>query len=59
MESQGPFVGIDVSAQRLDVAVLPHGAHFTVPYTDDGVASLVQRLQTRTPDRAPGSHRRL
>jgi transposase len=49
MESQGPFVGIDVSAQHLDVAVLPHGAHFTVPYTDDGVASLVQRLQELAP----------
>ena len=49
MESQGPFVGIDVSAQRLDVAVLPHGAHFTVPYTDDGIASLVRRLQDLAP----------
>jgi transposase len=49
MESQRPFVGIDVSVQRLDVAVLPHGTHFTVPYTDDGVASLVQRLQELAP----------
>ncbi len=49
MESQRPFVGIDVSAKRLDVAVLPVGAHFTVPYTDDGIASLVLRLQDLTP----------
>jgi transposase len=44
MESPQPFVGIDVSAQRLDVAVLPAGTHFTVAHTDDGIASLVRRL---------------
>jgi transposase len=33
----------------LDVAVLPAGAHFTVPLTDDGIASWVRRLQNLAP----------
>jgi len=43
------FVGIDVSAQRLDVAVLPGGAHFTLANTDSGIASLVDRLGDLAP----------
>ena len=38
------FVGIDVSAQHLDVAVLPGGTHFTLANTDSGMAKLVDRL---------------
>lgn len=44
MESPQNFVGIDVSAKRLDVAVLPAGTHFTVAHSDEGIASLVHRL---------------
>ena len=49
MKSPQPFVGIDVSAKRLDVAVLPAGTHFTVAHTDEGIASLVRRLQELGP----------
>lgn len=43
------FVGIDVSAQHLDVAVLPGGTHFTLANTDSGIASLVDRLGETPP----------
>lgn len=49
MKSPQPFVGIDVSAKRLDVAVLPGATHFTVPHADQGIASLVSRLQELAP----------
>lgn len=49
MESPQTFVGIDVSANRLDVAVLPAGTHFTVAHTDEGIVSLVGRLQELGP----------
>jgi transposase len=49
MESPQPFVGIDVSAKRLDIAVLPVGTHFTVANTDEGIASLVRRLRELGP----------
>jgi len=49
MKSPQPFVGIDVSAKRLDVAVLPAATHFTVAHTDEGIASLVCRLQELGP----------
>jgi transposase len=49
MEFQPTFVGIDVSAKHLDVAVLPAGTHFTVPYTDEGIAALSPRLLDLSP----------
>jgi transposase len=49
MESPQNFVGIDISAKRLDVAVLPAGTHFTVAHTDEGIVSLVRRLQELRP----------
>jgi transposase len=49
LKSPQPFVGIDVSAKRLDVAVLSSGAHFTLTYTDDGIASLAHTLQELAP----------
>ena len=61
MESPQTFVGIDVSANRLDVAVLPAGTHFTVAHTDEGIASLVGRLQELGPQnvvwKPPGATR--
>jgi transposase len=38
-------VGIDVSMKRLDVAILPAGAHFSVANDDAGWAELVDRLR--------------
>jgi transposase len=49
MKSPQPFAGIDVSAKRLDVAVLPAGTHFTLPCTDDGIAALVHTLRDLAP----------
>jgi len=49
MKSPQLFVGIDVSAKRLDVAVLPAGTHFTVAHTDEGIVSLVRRLRELGP----------
>jgi transposase len=49
MTSSQSFVGIDVSAKSLDIAVLPGGIHFTVPHTDEGIASLVLRLRELGP----------
>jgi transposase len=49
MKSPPPFVGIDVSAKQLDVAILPDCIHFTITHTDDGIASLVPRLQDLGP----------
>ena len=49
METPQPFVGIDVSSQRLDVDSLPASHHFSEPNTEDGIASLVLRLRKLTP----------
>lgn len=49
MEPAQPFVGIDISASRLDVATAPLERHFGVPYTEAGLASLVPRLQKLNP----------
>src|SRR4051794_28963499 len=44
----GPFVGIDVSKDRLDVALRPGGA-FRVPNDPAGHADLVRRLAALAP----------
>jgi transposase len=49
MESQRPFVGIDVSAQRLDVDMLPASQPFSEPNAEDGIATLVPRLKALNP----------
>jgi transposase len=49
MESQRPFVGIDISAQRLDVDTLPASQPFSKPHTEEGIASLVQHLKPLNP----------
>jgi transposase len=43
------FVGIDVSKQRLDVAVRPQGRHFVTLNNDRGIKQLVKRLVTLKP----------
>ena len=49
METPQPFVGIDVSSQRLDVDSLPASHYFSEPNTEDGIASLVLRLRKLNP----------
>jgi transposase len=49
MESQRPFVGIDISSQRLDVDTLPASQPFSTPNTEEGIASLVLHLQPLNP----------
>jgi len=49
LEPQRPFVGIDVSAEHLDVGTMPAGQHFSQPYTRDGVSALVLHLQALNP----------
>jgi hypothetical protein len=40
------FVGVDVSKQRLDVAVRPSGEQWSVGTDPAGLAQLVERLTT-------------
>jgi len=43
-ESQGPYVGIDVSKASLEVAVRPAGDSWSAANTPQGIARLIQRL---------------
>lgn len=43
------FVGLDVSKQRLDVAVRPTNRHFVTPNTDHDITQLVKRLVALKP----------
>jgi transposase len=49
MENPQPFVGIDVSSQRLDVDTLPASQRSSEPNTEAGIASLVLRLKALNP----------
>jgi transposase len=49
MVVQEVFVGIDVSNQRLDVAVHPTGTHWSVSYDAEGITTLITRLDGLTP----------
>jgi len=44
MDEAGVTVGIDVSKDRLDVCVLPHGEAFAVPRDGEGLLALTERL---------------
>lgn len=44
MKTQPVFVGIDISKDRLDVFIRPQGEFFSVPYTDQGIGSLIKRI---------------
>ena len=48
--SSGKFVGIDVSKDRLDVAVLREDQGSQVDNTDKGIAKLVEQMQELEPD---------
>jgi len=43
--SETTYVGIDVSKARLDVAMVPSGASFSVPNDDEGIERLVTRVR--------------
>ena len=45
----GVYVGVDVAKARLDVALHPDGASWTVVHDDDGIAGLVERLVAEQP----------
>jgi transposase len=49
MKTSQPFVGIDVSSQRLDVDTMPVNQPFSEANTEDGIASLVGRLKPLNP----------
>ena len=43
------FVGLDVSKQKLDVAIRPQGRHFVINNNDQGIKQLVKRLVALKP----------
>ncbi len=45
------FVGIDVSEDTLDVHMLPAGAKFALPHTEQGLQELAARLGPKEPER--------
>jgi transposase len=49
MENPQPFVGIDVSSQRLDVDTVPVSQPFSEPNDGDGIASLTAHLKALNP----------
>jgi len=44
------FIGLDVSKQKLDVAVRPGNRHFITPNDDRGIKQLVKRLAALQPE---------
>jgi transposase len=49
MAITGEYVGIDVSKERLDVAVLPSDQEWSIPNEERGINKLQRRLQTLKP----------
>ncbi len=49
-QSPGRFVGIDVSKDRLDVAVLPSGESWSISNEDEAIQSLVKRIRSLKPE---------
>ena len=45
------FVGIDVSKAELEIAVRPHGTHWSVPRSEGSLPQLVERLRSLAPAR--------
>ena len=44
MDSESPYVGIDVSKDQLDIAVRPDGDTWSMPNDASGITEVVQRL---------------
>jgi transposase len=51
MQPSSVCVGSDISKAQLDLAVEPGGESFTVPYDDQGLATLILRLSPMAPRR--------
>ena len=49
MKPEPPYIGIDVSKDRVDVAVGPIGQSWSVPYEEEEVEKLVARLHVLEP----------
>src|SRR5437879_4388904 len=49
METGALYVGIDVSKAQLDVAERPAGERIVIPHTEEGIATLVERLRHQRP----------
>jgi len=49
MKPEPPYIGIDVSKDRVDVAVGPTGQSWSVPYEEEEVEKLVARLHVLEP----------
>ena len=49
MNSPSTTVGIDISKQHLDCARFPQGDTFSVAYTDTGLAKMLKRLRSWSP----------
>src|SRR3954447_9490826 len=49
MDKAPTFVGIDVAKHRLDVHLRPSGESFTIDYSEEEVAALVERLGALEP----------
>jgi transposase len=45
----GPYVGIDVAKEQLDVAVRPMAQRWSVPHTEEEIGQLVSRLTESSP----------
>jgi len=50
MTTQPTFVGIDISKDRLDVFTRPQETFFSVPYTDQGIGTLISNLLSLEPE---------
>ncbi len=49
-QSPSPFVGVDVSKDRLDVAVLPSGESWSTANQDEDIQSLVKQIRSLKPE---------
>jgi len=49
-QSLSPFVGVDVSKDRLDVAVLPSGESWSTANQDEDIKSLVKKIRSLKPE---------
>lgn len=49
MDTERPYVGIDVAQAQFDVAVRPTGEQWSAPNQDEAIALLVSRLQGLSP----------
>ena len=58
MEPEGPYVGIDVSKDQLDIAVRPAGDTWSMPNDASGITEVVQQLAQLHKTAGIGGHGR-